>query len=287
MTSGISPAKVKAHLIDASGNSITTSNRLPVDAQLTVEDIEIGAVELKDHTSDARAPVSATNGLTVDLGTNNDVTVTGTVAVSGDAANTSRTTSTVVLPVQIVDSAGRVYKADGITNAIQSIDYSHHEIHSGTFFNVSYYGTSKNDGQTINVYIKTPNTTKWGHLFFDWSCGGAAFGRMYEAPTITSNTGTNAQPIINHHRNVATTSDMLDNATSPAANCYGYDVTKTGNGTILYIEYAGAAKSEGGQGRNEHEIILKQNTAYLFEVESDASGLTLSLNLYWYEHTNG
>jgi hypothetical protein len=41
---------------------------------LNVGDIQIGAVELKDGTTDARAPISATDGLLVNLGINNDVT---------------------------------------------------------------------------------------------------------------------------------------------------------------------------------------------------------------------
>jgi hypothetical protein len=63
---------------------------LDVNAVLTTGDIEIGAVELKDGTSDARAPISATNGVLVNLGDNNDVTVTGSVtANAGTNLNTS------------------------------------------------------------------------------------------------------------------------------------------------------------------------------------------------------
>jgi hypothetical protein len=184
------------------------------------------------------------------------------------------------------DSTYQPVRLDQATHALKAVDYAHSEIHKGAHFMAHYYATGKNDGETINIYLKTPNTTKWGHMVMQWSASGAAFGRIREAPTVTSNTGTNGQAINNNNRNVATASDMVDNATSPAAGKFGVDVTITAAGTIIYEEYAGAAKNQGGIGRNDEEIILDQNAAYVFEVESDAAGLTLSMNLLWYEHTN-
>lgn len=184
------------------------------------------------------------------------------------------------------DSTYQPVRLDKATNTIQTIDYAHHEIHAGSHFSCSYYATGKNDGQTINIYLKTPDTAKWGHMIFNWSASGAAFGRVREAPTVTANTGTNGQSIFNSNRNSATTSDMWDNAAVPVQGKFGYDVTVTAPGTIIYEEYAGAAKNQGGMGRNDEEIILDQNTAYVFEVESDAAGITLSMRLEWYEHTD-
>jgi hypothetical protein len=63
-------------LLDANGRIVLSS------------DIEIGAVELKDGTSDARAVISGTDGVLVNLGTNNDVTVTGTVTATVVGAST-------------------------------------------------------------------------------------------------------------------------------------------------------------------------------------------------------
>jgi hypothetical protein len=177
-------------------------------------------------------------------------------------------------------------RLDMISGSLEVIDYEHHEIHGGSSFSVSHYGTSKGDGDTINIYLKTPNTTKLCHVLFSWSSSGAAFGRIYEAPVITANTGTNGVAIFNRYRDSANASVVVDNATSPAANKVGIDVTKTGDGTILLVEYAGVAKSQGASHRGDSEFILKANTAYLFEVESDAAGLTLNSTIAWYEHTN-
>jgi len=52
-------SKYRAAILYYGGSPVSESNRLPVDAQLTVGDIEIGAVEIKNHDSDVRASVVA------------------------------------------------------------------------------------------------------------------------------------------------------------------------------------------------------------------------------------
>ena len=49
----------KTKLLDKDGSYIDNNNRLPVDATLTVSDIEIGAVELKDGDTDTRADIES------------------------------------------------------------------------------------------------------------------------------------------------------------------------------------------------------------------------------------
>jgi hypothetical protein len=44
-------------IVDEDGYPINATNRFPVEAEITVEDIEIGAVELKNSTTDDRATV--------------------------------------------------------------------------------------------------------------------------------------------------------------------------------------------------------------------------------------
>lgn len=173
---------------------------------------------------------------------------------------------------------------DKITNAIMTVDYAHHEIHGGSSFLAFHSAGSKNDGDKINLYFKTPNTTTRLHAFLQWSASGAAYGRILEAPTVTANTGTNAQVVINRDRDSAKASTVVDNATSPAANKYGIDVTITNDGTKIFEEFSGAAKTANAAGRAESEIILKANTAYCFQVESDASTLVLFMLVSWYEH---
>jgi hypothetical protein len=279
-------------LTSASGSlnvsAVVTSSALPsgaaTSANQTTGNSSLSSIDGKITACNTGAVVVSSSALPSGAATSANQTTGNSSLSSIDGKLVSGTT---IGDVNLKGYNGTNWQAariDTTTRSFQTIDYAHHEIHSGSSFVAKYYGTSKNDGQTINLYIKTPDTTKWGHMFFQWSASGAAYGRIYEAPTITANTGTNGQAILNHNRNSATTSVMSDNATTPAADKYGTDVTKTANGTIIYEEYAGAAKSQGGAGRNEDEYILKRNTAYLFEVESDAAGLTLSINMSWYEH---
>lgn len=67
-----------------------------IEVSLGEQDIEIGAVELKDAATDSRASI--------------------------EAANTARTTATKVIAVQGVDAAGAVLKTSAIETAIQIID---------------------------------------------------------------------------------------------------------------------------------------------------------------------
>jgi len=71
------------------GLTFTNDRKLRVDATLVTGDIEIGAVELKDGTTDTRATI--------------------------DAANTARTTATTVLCVQPIDAAGNIIDSEEST----------------------------------------------------------------------------------------------------------------------------------------------------------------------------
>lgn len=184
------------------------------------------------------------------------------------------------------DSTAQPLRLDKSTNTLQTIDYAHHEIHEGNSFYAKHYSASVATGNKINLYIKTKSTAPFCHMFSQWSCGGAAIFRSYEAPTITANTGTNGQVIFNRNRNSATASGCFDNATTPIVNKYGIDVTKTVDGTIIALQYAGVGKTFGTQVRNVSEWILLPNTVYLFEVEAVGNNIALSLELDWYEHTD-
>lgn len=173
---------------------------------------------------------------------------------------------------------------DYISWARTTIDFAHHELHDGTSFVTALTGTAKNDGQVINIYLKTPGTAvdqKRVHMTARAAAGGAAWFRIKEgiAPT-----GTTAQAIYNRARESSTTSVVFDNAGTPVQGRATGNITHTG-GTEIYLSLIpGAGKSSGGESRAEAEFILKPDTGYVFEVESDASGLTLGLELDWYEH---
>lgn len=172
---------------------------------------------------------------------------------------------------------------DSMSSAGVTIDLSHHEIHDGKHFVAWFSGTAKGDGDKLNIYLKAPNTTTRIHMFAQFSSSGAAYSRIRQAPTVTSDTGTNGVAIYNNDCNSANASTVYDNAASPAVNKVGNNVTVTAPGTVKYQDYAGTAKQIGTTARVDSEFILKQNTAYVFESESDAAGLALNIILKWYE----
>lgn len=163
------------------------------------------------------------------------------------------------------------------THALNTIDYAHHEIHSGSHFCVHINKDIPNGG-TYNVAFTTPNTTKWCHMLFDVAVELEAEVILYE--DITSYTGGSAITPINNDRNSATTSSITS---------FVYDTSATlGSPTVLSTSVLGSGKNSGGNSRNDSEFILKQNTKYYLLVTNQATGVAneTNINLDWYEHTN-
>ena len=102
------------------------------DVTITTGDLEIGAVELKDAATDVRASIVA--------------------------ANTARTTGTIVVATQSIDAAGAVLKTSAIETAVELIDNAV----SGSGFNITQQGgvavslnTGVRDTGTQRVTIAT------------------------------------------------------------------------------------------------------------------------------------
>ena len=56
-------------------------------------------------------------------------------------------------------------QVDGITNAVMTVDYAHHEIHSGShYFYDDTHSLAKNTG--VAHLIITPDSAKWCHLVY-------------------------------------------------------------------------------------------------------------------------
>lgn len=62
-------------------------------------------------------------------------------------------------------------RIDAATYAMDTIEYEHHEIHSGSAFFLEGYTTLGNGG-TLYVKLVTSNTTRWTHLVWEiWASG--------------------------------------------------------------------------------------------------------------------
>ena len=173
---------------------------------------------------------------------------------------------------------------DAKTGAAVNIPVEHKELHDGDFFCTHHQATGKNDGDTISIVFKTPNTTKRIHVFAKAFASGQAYFYIKEGSTFTDNTGS-AHTVFNRERNSATVTTVIDAVANPAvAAQVRTDPTGMAGGTEIYRELMGGTSPKTtGEVRYENEWVLDQNTLYAFIVESDAAGEALNLVLNWYE----
>ena len=166
-------------------------------------------------------------------------------------------------------------RIDASTNSLQTVDYEHHEIHSGSSFTASYQVEAAN-GANADILIVTPDSTKEVHFIYEVDVEAEAQLYIYEAPTATAA----ANPIVAYNRNRtgtpgAATVVLTHTPTSITAGT-----------TIIRSHHLGAGKAFGGGARAGHEFVLKLNTKYLFRL----TNLTVNTNWFnivldWYEHT--
>ena len=167
-------------------------------------------------------------------------------------------------------------RADSSTDSIQSIDYAHHEVHSGSHF--MYSDSVELDSAGVQDYlITTPNTTKWVHVIVHVDGSAITQFQVYEA---TDKSGTTLQTVYNNNRNSAT----LPTVTVHKATSGG-----TTDGVLLSQYKGGSATNQSKAGTstgNNEEMILKQNTKYIIRITSGTNDNLTNLRLEWYEHQN-
>jgi len=186
----------------------------------------------------------------------------------------------------VKDSDGKVIPlimgVDGSTNSLQTIDYAHHEVHSGSH----YFIDEVADLSINNVYdmqFTTPDTTKWGHFIFTLSVQSETEWMIYEDAVIT-NAGI-AVPCYNNNRNSVNTCGMVItshlNTNLAGANA---DTDVTG-ATLIRHGKIGSGRGNAATDERGNETILKQNTIYCMRAIAEAAGY-INFDLNWYEHTN-
>ena len=219
---------------------------------------------------------------------------------TGDSAKVTSTRQLVISPYARwgsgADETDEV-RMDASTNTLQTIEYEHHEIHSGSSFTCFFQDTvTDTDNRTI-VTFKTPSGTKYIHIVVSVSATAISVARIREAPTYTDDAGVT---LAIHNRNrvgTPTGSIVLDTSQSPdtagSATSYVHDTANppAEDGTIIAEIPLGSAtspvKSVGGTTRGQQELVLKPATLYSFEIKSiDASDNTHWIELDWYEHSD-
>lgn len=170
-------------------------------------------------------------------------------------------------------------KIDGMTNTLQTINYSHHKIHNGDTFEIRAVDEDLGDNDYLVIAFTTPAAPKRCHVFWRWNSKVAAHIDVISGPTLS---GGAAAVIVN--RNLSSTkTTAVTNATILNTD----DGDSITGGTIEHHEYHFASKSTvGGYGRHEGEFILAANTTYAFRLTMDAATNAGWMVISWYEHTD-
>ena len=169
---------------------------------------------------------------------------------------------------------------DPTTNATTSIDYAHHEIHEGDHYNVTGSSTLAANA-IVEFIVKTPNTTKWAHMTFDYQSTASVFTFVgYQNVTVSTTPSVVVTP---------------SNNNGNYANSSGLQIWRsTGTGTTgdylvgpFVIGVSGNAQGRvGGGSTHATEHVLKQNTWHVFRFTNGADAQTINFRINWYEHAN-
>jgi len=177
--------------------------------------------------------------------------------------------------VSIADATtGTPIKINPSTSAIAIVDYPHHEVHQGSYFFICN-NVNLGNGGVFDISFVTPNTTTWAHMLFNISANdGEGSFKIFEGATVNV-AGTALTPR-NSNRNSLNASVLTARIGD----------TFTATGTDIYTQFVGSGKT-GGKLTRQNEIILKQNTTYIFRVTNETSVVNdISYCAEWYEHAN-
>lgn len=176
------------------------------------------------------------------------------------------------------DATFQVPRVDAFTHTLQTIDYEHHEIHSGSHFVYYDYDADVDTAAPKYYRLTTPNTTSWAHIKFSLYSEGVGTWQLFENPTV--NAAGTTQTAVNNNRNSATVAGLVI-AVDPTSTADGTQIKvwRTGSGTTK-------ASRAGGEASSQIELILKQNEDYFLKFTPDSNNCKTKIGVFWYEHTN-
>ena len=186
---------------------------------------------------------------------------------------------------------------DNASNAIEIIDFEHHEIHAGDSFVCHYANEVTNTGEMTVIAFNTPDTTRWIHVVVEYTATAFARALLVEDPSIDVDEGGQLL-IFNRDRNSAKESlvssieavpDVGEATSYNEAQAAGANITITDGRTVSEHHIGGGAGPHGtGGGQVQRdECILRRNTQYAFILEALTDDTNIhNLHVSWYEHTN-
>ncbi len=182
---------------------------------------------------------------------------------------------------QWVDDGGKALQVsiDPASGAQIFIDQAQSQIHEGVAYETTAQATG-GSGIKATLTFTTSDTKNWMHLLVHARSNVEAHFTLGEGPTIGAATGTN-KVVYNRNRNSTNTSGIFGTRTVTVGNVTE-GATVTSFGTPIEIGHFGGGRT-GGESRGQDEWILKQNTTYALEVESEAASADIEIYMSWYE----
>ena len=194
---------------------------------------------------------------------------------NGDGYGVKHTDNVPHVLISTLDNA-----VDGVTTAIKTIDYAHHEAHAGSFF--EYVNAIDLGGAaTISYVVVTPDTTKYAHFGLSVDAELEFDLTVYEGATGITNGSLATNPaVINANRNVSDVHTTLIYT--------GPTLGGGSKGTLIRHWHGGSGKNIGGRAGTTAELILKRNTKYWFDLTNVVTPGSNYISVYagWYEHTH-
>ncbi len=203
-------------------------------------------------------------------------------------------------PVLWVDEDGQEYSfdkliaKDKVTGSTLTLEYEHHEIHTGESFSVHFDNTTDNtDDHRSAVGFRTPDSDMVMHVVMEIASSSPAEFFLEEDTTIDDDAGTE-DTAYNRNRNSVNVGRVRSLQSTPIAGQVTTFIEAqiaAANyvaGTVIdHVQLVGGngPKAVGGDGRGAQEWDLKRNTKYLLRMQNIGANANLhEIHVDWYEH---
>lgn len=212
------------------------------------------------------------------------VKVSSSVLPSGASTAAKQLLNSHDVQIKSYTGASQQYpRLDPATFNLRAITEPHSHIHESLAFHI-YVNASGGSGIKATISFKTPNTTKWAHMVIHARGNVESHLTIGEGATITGVSGSDFAPH-NRNRNSVVASMLISEGSAGGTGNVTIGGAVTNFGTVIHLEHFGNNKV-GEENRGEIEWILKQNTIYAIELETEAASSEAFIELEYYEHVN-
>ena len=164
------------------------------------------------------------------------------------------------------------------------MDFDQHQVHEGESFHHDFYNGSLGSGANKDIRLVVPNititsnaVTQCPHFRWTVDCIDLATVSLYEGATFSASASGSLISPIAMERN-GTYSSLLQ--------LYEDPIPLTTGSLIDTHHFMLAATNQvqgGGNSATIDEFVLKNNTQYLFRVNSGAASNRVAIDFIWYE----